>query len=208
MKKANAAVRAMLALGLTLSTQAGFAANVGSPQAVNIKFYEFWVSPHADCTEMTRVFNDASPSYQNVSNNISFGDVTMANGSYPCIAVKFSDIVQLVPDYTSDNGNCVQGTTYTRDLFRTGDSSTSPDGTVINGSGTNPAGHIENGMYVYLSTAGNNSNSCTDPSSPCQLPSAFEVTGDSTATMVWDFTNGIEDTGGSCSPESLVFRFR
>ncbi|MCG3205841.1 MAG: hypothetical protein KCHDKBKB_02564 [Elusimicrobia bacterium] len=195
---------------LLFSAANGFCANIGSPQAVRIKFYEFWVSQNANCSDMTRLYNDSSASYQDVTNNISFGDITVPNGTYPCVAVKFSDIVELVPNFTSDGGNCVQGTTYSRDLFRGGDTSTSPDGSVINGSGNaSPPGQVENTMYAYFSTSGNNTtNSGMAPSEPALISTPFIVNGDNTATFVWDFTNGIEDTGGSCSPESVTFGFR
>ncbi len=207
-------VRAFVAVSMVLfGATSGFATNVGSPESVKIKFYEFWVSPNTDCTGLTRVFNDASPSYQDVVGSISFGQMTIPNGTYQCVAFKISDVVKLTPNYNSDFGHCVQGTEITRDLFRTGDTSQSPDGTVITGSGTNPTGQIENGMYIYLSTNGDTvNNSGNVPSSPAKLDNAYVVSGDNNAIAVFDFTNGIEDTGagsgGSCSPEEVTFRFR
>src|SRR5688572_12161410 len=52
-----------LAMGLP---QAVFSANTGSPQSVNLKIYELWISPNADCTELTRIYNNPSASYQNM----------------------------------------------------------------------------------------------------------------------------------------------
>jgi hypothetical protein len=204
---------AALSVMLLTGGQKGFAADVGSPEAVNVKLYELWVSRNADCTNMTRVYNNSNPDYQNVAANISFGRVAIPNGVYHCIAFKMSDIMQIVPAFTSDSGNCVQGVTYTRDLFRGGDTSIAPDGTVYNGSGTNPTGQIEDGMYVYLSTNGTTGDdaSGTRPTLPDIMTSPYVVSGDNVATMVWDMTNGVEDVGvasGGCSVETVVFGFR
>jgi len=205
-------VGAALAANLLCSGQPGLAADVGSPQAVNVKLYELWVSLNANCTNMTRVYNNPSPEYQNVAANVSFGQIAIPNGVYRCIAFKMSDLMQIVPDFTSDTGNCVQGVTYTRDLFRAGKVSISPDGTTINGSGTNPTGQIENGMYVYLSTTGSDEGESDSlPTTPGILRNPYIVSGDNTATMVWDMTNGVEDIGvasGGCSIETTVYGFR
>jgi hypothetical protein len=190
------------------SLQAGFGANVGSPQSVNLKIYEFWVSANADCSGLTRVYNESNPSYQNMVTGPTFGSMTVPNGTYPCIAWRMSDVVTLVPDYTSDGGQCVQGVTYTRDLFRPGDVSISPDGATINGSGA-VSSPIEDFMWIYLSTGGNNTtNSGTKPTEPGLLGSPYIVSANNNAILVTDFTNGIEDTGGSCSPETVSFSFR
>lgn len=186
-----------------------FSAEIGSPQSVKIKFYEFWISPNADCSSMTQIYDEASPSYQDVVTGPTFGSPTVINGTYPCVAYKISDLVKLTPNFNSDSGNCQTGVEITRDLFRGGDVSQSPTGTVINGSGTNPAGHVENTMYIYLATSGNNTtNTGQIPSQPALLTTPFVVNGATTGTAVFDFTNGIEDTGGSCSPETVSFSFR
>jgi hypothetical protein len=198
----------ILFLTLIITTPA-FSAEIGSPQSVKIKFYEFWISPNADCSDMTQIYNETSPSYQDVVVGPTFGSPTVTNGTYPCVAYKISDVVKLTPNFNSDSGNCQTGVEITRDLFRGGDVSQSPTGTVINGSGTNPSSQVENTMYIYLATSGNNTtNTGQIPSQPALLTTPFVVSGATTGPAVFDFTNGIEDTGGSCSPETVSFSFR
>lgn len=196
---------------LSLLLLAGFvstarAANIGSPQEVNLKIFDFWVSPNADCTDMVRVYDNPSADYQNMVTGPVFGSLVVPNGTYNCVAWKMSDVITLKPDFTSDGGHCVQGTTYTRDLFRMGDSSMTPGGATINATTSLVT---PDNMYIYVSVDGNNtSNSGTTPSSPGKLNQPYVVGGDNNATLVVDFTNGIEDTGGSCSPEGVSFGFR
>lgn len=208
MKNINIISRLAIGLACLLASTPGFCTNVGSPQSVKIQFFEFWVGQNADCSDLSRVYSDTGASYQDVVVGPTFGQVSIPNGTYNCVAFKMNDIVKLTPDYTSTGGNCQTGVEITRDLFRGGDTSTSPDGlTTINGSGTLPS-PVENDMYVYLSTNGSDSNSGNIPSAPGKLTTPYIVTIDGNATMVFDFTNGIEDTGGSCSPETVTFGFR
>lgn len=207
MKNINV-VRVLLALSFGFHATPGSATNIGSPESVKIQFFELWVSANENCSDMTRIYNNPTASYQDVTNGPTFGQVAVPNGTYHCIALKMNDIVKLTPNYTSTGGNCVDGTEITRDLFRSGDMSISPDGGItINGSGTLPS-PIENDMYVYLSTNGDDNNSGNEPGAPGRLISPYIVNGNDTATMVFDFTNGIHDTGGSCSPEVVTFGFR
>jgi len=197
---------AALLLLVSAAAPSGFCANMGSPQEVNLKITEFWISPNADCTGLTRIYNDPSAGYQNMVAGANFGQLGVANGTYQCIAWKMSDVITLKPDYTSDGGQCVQGTTYTRDLFRNGDVAMAPDGTVINGTASIAS---PDGMWIYLSTTGNdNPNSGTVPSQPGILQNAYVVQSNSRAVMVADFTNGIHDLGSECSPEEVRFGFR
>lgn len=187
----------------------GSAADTGNPQSVSVKIYEFWVSASTNCTSMTRVFNDTNPSYQNLVAGPTFGDMTVLNGTYHCVAWKMSDIITLVPDYTSTtSGACQQGQTYTRDLFRSPDVSISPTGTVINGSVGNSDDINEDFMWIYLSTNGDNNDAVTIPTEPGDIASPYIVSEDNDAILVADFTNGIWEIGGECSPEVVTFDFR
>ncbi len=181
------------------------AANTGSPQQVKLKFFELWVSPHTDCSNMTKIYDEANPSYQDMVAGPTFGELHVANGTYQCIAWKMSDIVTVVPDFNSDGGLCVRGQPYVKDLFRVGDSAVSPTGETITATTSTT---VPDNMWVYLSTTGLESNSANSPSSPAKLQNAYVVSADNVATLVADFTNGIQDTGSACSPEQVTFGFR
>jgi hypothetical protein len=190
---------------LSVLPSTGFCANTGSPQRVDLKIYELWASPNADCTGLTRIYNDPAAPYQDMVAGPTFGTLTVANGTYHCIAWKMSDIVTVYPDFLSDIGNCVPGVPSTKDLFRVGDTSLTPDGVTINATTSIVT---EDTMYVYLSTQGDDLNVATIPSQPGKLVNPYVVSADNTAFMVTDFTNGIEDLGSVCSPEGVVFSFR
>ncbi|MFN0118062.1 MAG: hypothetical protein ACKVQC_07225 [Elusimicrobiota bacterium] len=167
------------------------------------------MSPNANCTNMTRVYNDPNPSYQNMVNGPSFGQVNVNNGTYQCVAWKMSDILQYRP-IANDGNDCVANTLYTRDLFRTNvpaETSTCPDGTVITGTGT-MLSQVEDKMCIYLSVNGNNSANGMIATDPMALSNPFVVSSDTQGTMVTDFTNKISDVGSECDCDAPVFRFR
>src|SRR5687767_10622654 len=79
-----------------------------SPSEVNIKIYELWISPNADCSGLTRVYNEPDASAQNMVNGPTFANVNVANGTYHCVAWRMSDIISYRPA-ANDGNDCVQG---------------------------------------------------------------------------------------------------
>jgi len=198
---------AVLSSGIVINTVSCWAAT--DPSEVNIKIYELWVSTNSDCTNMTRIYNEANPSYQNMVNGPTFGQASVPNGTYNCVAWKMSDILSYRPAANEGN-DCVQGTLYTRDLFRADSTEPSicPDGATINGTGT-MANQIEDKMCIYVSVGGSNDpDAGMEPSNPFTLTNAFVVNGDVNGTMVTDFRGKVIDAGNECDCEAPDFSFR
>lgn len=200
-------IKHFMVLGSLLVFATTRAIAVTSPTEVNVKIYELWVSPNADCTSMTKVFEDTSPSYQDMTEGPTFGSMTVPNGTYQCIAWKMSDLLQFTPQ--SVDGSCLVQQ-YTRDLFRANipaETSTCPDSTVLTGTGS-LASPVEDRMCIYMSVNGDNSNVGNIPSSPMQLTSPYVVSGNQTGTMVTNFTNKIDGSQPDCDCLPPVFGFR
>lgn len=210
MKKLNL-LTSLFSLSLISSLMARpvFAANAGDASEVNMKIYKMWVSPNTDCSEAVLVFDESNPSSVNMVSNPTLGSATVANGTYPCIAIKMSDLITGKPNYTSDGGNCTPSTNISIDVFRVDNSATStcPDGTVITGTGTSGAGAQDN-PCLFMSTTGNTSNTGWIASSPFPLSGAFVVSSDRVGTFVADFTGQILDEGTSCGIDPPAFGFR
>lgn len=183
------------------------AADTGDASAVNMKIYKMWVSPNTSCTNAVLVYDNASPSSQNMVSNPTLGTGSIASGTYPCVVFKMSDVVTGTPAYNSTSGHCTTSTNISIDVFRSGDSSTCPDGTGATGSGTNSS-PVDDSPCLYMSTSGNASNSAWTPSSPFPLTSAFVVSGDTAGTFVADFRGKVVDDGSTCGINPPVFGFR
>lgn len=181
--------------------------DAGDPSAVNMKIYKTWVSANTDCSEATLIYSESNPSYQNMVDNPTLGTATVPNGTYPCVVIKMSDVITGTPNYTSTSGHCTPSTAIQIDVFRSPDTSTCPDSTNVNGSGSD-ASPIEDGPCLYMSTVGNNSNVGWLPNSPFPLTTPFVVTSATNGTFVADFSGKILDQGGECGIDPPVFGFR
>jgi hypothetical protein len=190
---------------LAQSTNRAFAVDVGDASEVNIKIFKMWVSPNTDCTDARLVYNNASATYQNMVDNPTFGTGSIPNGTYPCVVLKMSDLINGKPNYNSTSGHCLTNTTVNLDVFRADNdsSSTCPDGTQISGRTD-----AEDDPCLYMSTSGSDSNVGWLPTSPFPLVGALRVSGDFVGTFVSDFRGKIEDAGGECGIQPPVFGFR
>ncbi len=93
----------------------------GDPSAMSIGMYALYISPNADCSNPVLVEDYGStPQYKNfVANDVLFS-ATPTVGTYPCVAIKMSDIVKGTP--ATSYGACVAGVEYPGDIYRVGDS--------------------------------------------------------------------------------------
>lgn len=85
----------------------------GDPEFLKIKVYKMAVSTSEFCdssSTFTTVFEDSDPEYQDVLNDPTFGAGTLADGSYNCVVIEFSDHIRYLPDVNvdleSENGVC------------------------------------------------------------------------------------------------------
>jgi hypothetical protein len=179
---------------------------VVNPSYATGKVYEMRLSENADCTNSVRVFRTESPSEQDFVANPSFGSGAIPRGTYHCLMLQVSDMTSFKPE--SSEGNCVAGTTYTRDTFRTGSTSTAPDGTTISGRGAAPDNGTEDTPWSYFSTSGSMSNDGMIPSSPFPLSAPLVVNGDKAITYVVNQDGAIDGTQNPCElgPSTISFR--
>ena len=217
-KKASVVFAAAIVLPLVLVARGNA---VIDPASVRVKVLELRLSPNADCSQSVSVFSDASPSYQDLVANPTFGAGSIAPGTYKCAMVHISDEVKYVP--AANEGSCVQGTSYTHDMFRTGDTSVAPDGATISGHGDpgNPNNGVEDFPWYYFSVTGpydaNNlpANGAAlgialTPAAALKLASPLALTGSETVTFVMDYYGQIDGLKSNvfCDVRLPVIRFR
>lgn len=207
MRNQKTFIALMAAAMVAASAGVAQALDVGDASAVNMKIYKMWVSPNTDCSDATLVYSEANPSYQNMIDNPTLGTGAIANGTYPCIAIKMSDVITGRPNYTSTSGNCTPTTDIVIDVFRSPSASTCPDDTTASGSGSD-AVPAQDSPCLFMSTAGSDSNEGWRADSPFPLNGAFVVSGAVAGTFVADFRGKIEDAFGECGIQPPVFGFR
>jgi len=178
-----------------------------NPSQVLMKIEEVRLSPNADCSAPVSVFSTASPTPEDMVSNPTLGRGAIPNGVYRCLMIHMSDEITYTPAQ-DDGTSCLASTTYTRDIFRTGDSSTAPDGSLIAGRGASAQSGTEDFPWTYFSTGGSHSNTCYQPSSPCVLSSPIVVSGDHTSTFVMDFDNQIDGSGSFCDLAGVTMSAR
>jgi hypothetical protein len=91
---------------------------VGDPASVTMGLYALWISPNPDCSSPVLVQDHGAAGLAKdlVQSPVLFAGNPPA-GSFSCIVLKASDVISFAPA-TSFPG-CVQGTTYTQDIYRT-----------------------------------------------------------------------------------------
>lgn len=181
-----------------------FAANVGNPSYVGIKVYEARASANTNCSNSIRIFADSSPSYKDMAGTPTFGNGTVPNGTYPCLAIKMSDRIEARPAFTSDAGNCTPSTLVVLDVAR-GDLTQDP----VTGVQTATTNGGEDIVWLYISTTGSdNVNAPWTPATPFRLQNPFVVSNDKVGTFVTDFAGKVRDQFGSCDCDAPTFSFR
>lgn len=176
------------------------------PEYLKLTIYKFSVSTSPLCTSPVTVFENSSGVEANVLESPDFGDGFLADGTYSCVIIEFSDNIKYTPTASSDSGGCVAGTEYTLDVCNAsgGGSVTMTDGTTTTCDDTNQR------ITMYLSTASTSSGgsanaftpptSLSDASNGFNLASALVVSGKTSGKFVVNGTDKVCDTNdGSCS---------
>ncbi len=187
------------------------------PERLDLKVYKVAVSTSGNCSNPVTILTNDNPTYENFFDNPTIGAGTLANGSYLCVIIEFSDNIRVTPAETSTSGNCVAGTVFTIDVCRNGSSSTLIDGTTVN------CAVADNRVAMYLSnwssTSGsgssNNSHSAFsapttngDANNGLRLDGALVVSGGTTGTFVVNGEGQINDQHGDCDMNPPLFSFR
>ncbi|MEA9357796.1 hypothetical protein SHI21_16310 [Bacteriovorax sp. PP10] len=203
-----------------------------SASALTFKVYKMAVSTSALCTDLiTVVDNGNTPVAVNFLSNPDLGNGVLANGTYNCIVIEFSDVLSFTPSTTSTSGNCVASTPRNLDICRSdnGGSSKLIDGSTTSCTGTNGANA---GVYgtpgadrvsIYLSTGvTTGGNDAFNPpltlgvnTHGFNLASPLVITGTSSGKFTVNPTGKVCDSAhstcggvsGTCGMEPPVFSF-
>jgi hypothetical protein len=189
-----------LASALLVMSQATYAADTGlSASSIKLKVYKMAVSTSPLCTGLITVLdNGNTPTEVDFLQNPSLGSGSLADGTYPCIVIEFSDLVKFTPSSNSTSTNCLASTEYTLDVCRAGgDTSVLIDGTVTNCTGTSGAnintygtfGDDRVAMYISTATTGgadvfNRPTALGDNAHGLNLGAALTIAGSSSGKFV------------------------
>ena len=194
-----------------------FAANDNiSPSYLNIKFYKLAVSTSPYCTNLQTIIEDSDGETFDFLSNPTLGSGTVANGTYPCVVIEMSDIINFAPDQNSDSSNCAVGVNESEEICqRPEDSFQLIDGT--NGSCVQGQ---EQRIALYLSTAstttgGDATESAFLPPTPSNslrglnLGGALVVGSGISAKFIVNAIEKIEDRDNECKfSEPPLFSFQ
>lgn len=203
-----------------------------SASALTFKVYKMAVSTSPLCTNMiTVVDNGNTPVAVNFLGNPDLGNGVLANGTYHCIAIEFSDVLSFTPSSTSTGGSCASGVPRNLDICRSDNAGSSKliDGTTTSCTGTNGANA---GLYgtagadrvaIYLSTGVTvGGNDAFNPpltlgvnTHGFNLVSPLVITGTSAGKFTVNPTGKVCDSAhstcggiaGTCGMEPPVFSF-
>ncbi len=128
--------------------------------ALRLKVYKMAVSTSPNCSSPVTVFETSSPSYVDFKGAPNLGNGNLADGTYPCVIIEFSDNIKVTP---SANGAsfCSVSSEVTNDVCNCdydGDGNCSDPGestissTLIDGS-TATCTSGDDRVAMYLSTA-------------------------------------------------------
>jgi hypothetical protein len=208
----------LLLVSFLLSSQIYGADLSLDPTYLKLKVYKVAVSTSVLCTDLITVLDESSPNYQDVLTSPTFGSGTLANGTYPCVVIEFSDRIKYSPSTSSTSGNCVQNTEYTLDVCSSGSSKNIAGDTVT-------CDATENQVAMYLSTTSTNTTGSDAFNPPTQLSdatygfnlaNALTVSASTVGTFVVNGTDKICDTNDSscsgsastCEMQPPIFSFR
>ena len=94
---------------------------VGDPASFLVGLYSFHISENADCSGpfITAFDNGGAPATRDLTTNPEFFTASdVPTGTYPCVAMRISDILSFQSE--SSGGACMTGVTYTGDVYRAG----------------------------------------------------------------------------------------
>ncbi len=108
------------ALGASLRMDGDSGAVFGPAGSLTIKLYSLYISTNADCSspQLVQDLGAAGLNKDFMTNPVLF-EGTPAAGTYQCVMMKMSDVLNMKPGTTF--GGCVAGTNYAGDIYRAGE---------------------------------------------------------------------------------------
>jgi hypothetical protein len=104
-------------IGGSPSLAVGGAGLTGDPSSISLGMYALYVSSNADCSGYTTLVDHGTAvDYEDFAANPTLFEASPADGSYPCVALRMSDVIRFQPATTF--GTCVAGTDYQQDIYR------------------------------------------------------------------------------------------
>ncbi|MBK7925505.1 MAG: hypothetical protein IPJ95_18045 [Gemmatimonadetes bacterium] len=92
---------------------------VGAPASMSISMYKLALSPNADCTGAVEVQDyGVNGQVKDFTQSPTLFQAQVDSGSYPCVAIKLSDVIGFRSD--TDSLSCQTGVDYTIDVYRPG----------------------------------------------------------------------------------------
>jgi hypothetical protein len=186
------------------------------PAYLKLKVYKFAVSTSVFCTNPVTVFTNDNPTYVDVLQSPTFGSGSLADGTYHCVLIEFSDNIKYQPSADSSSGNCQTSTDYTLDVCQSGSSS------MIDGTSTSCTTG-ENRVTMFLSTTSTATSgtvnaftapqTTNDSSHGFNLGSALTVNGTGSGSFVVNGTDKVCDSasgncpGSGCEMQPPIFSF-
>jgi hypothetical protein len=168
----------------------------GDPAALRIGVYALYISSNADCSSPVLVqdYGATAVTKDFVANPVLFTG-SPADGSYPCVAIKMSDVIRMEPD--SSFGNCVAGTEYAGDIYRAGETDWKDvDLNPITGTGTDSMPSDDRVTLIMTRDTAAAIGRGFSPNQTIQLGSDLIVP--SQSTFYWNGQGSVVDQGGQC----------
>lgn len=203
-----------------------------SARVLSLKVYKMAVSTSALCTDLITVLdNGNSPVSYDFLANPSLGDGVLANGTYNCVVIEFSDVLSFTPSTTSTSGSCDASTPRNLDICRSDNAGSSKliDGSTTTCTGTNgvntsvygTAGADRVAMYLSTGVTVGGNDAFNPPlalgvnTHGFNLVSPLVITGTSSGKFVVNPTGKVCDSehstcgglGGTCGMDPPVFSF-
>ena len=172
------------------------------PAYLRLKVYKFAVSTDPLCTNPRVIFESNTAEYVDLLDTPTLGSGIVADGTYHCVIIEFSDMIAYAPNTTSTSGNCVSNTGAMLDVCESGTSRLidGTDSTCTNG---------EDRIAMYLSTASTRTTASnfanpptvlSDGTNGFNLGSALEVNSRTLAKFVVNATDKICDASDDSCP--------
>ena len=226
MKSVSKALVLSWVLGASTSAFAGTV----SPSSVLIKLYAILASTSTSCANPVVVVNYGTDGKTfDFMKTPDLGGGKLPDGTYPCVILKMSDVITIVPAGTT--GLCTAGQSYTLDVCRSGggggtytpvtiSGTTATYGTVGTACTGTYASPSDNQPGLFLTTTGTTvsgggsgqsfDSPAGDVRNGFKLNGALVVSGSGGGQFVVDFTNKINGASGSggCDLDPPTFSFR